>query len=115
MEGITMQHTRIGLAIAPLLALVACTYYGYPAPGAPASYERSFYAAADAMRDQGVVITAQEANTGTVAGTAGSDIVTATVRQQGDGSVRVEFNAANPRDTGLLDRISRSYDRRMGR
>ncbi|BDB27340.1 penicillin-binding protein [Cupriavidus sp. P-10] len=111
-----MKLKRIALIAAATLTLVGCTYYGYPPPaGAPASYDRSFYAAADAMRDQGLVITSQDAMAGTVVGRKDSDTVTASVRQQGDGSVRVEFNSASPRDGGLLDRVSRSYDRRMGR
>lgn len=111
-----MKRMRIALEAAALLALAGCTYYGYPPPGgAPASYDRSFYAAADAMRDQGLVIASQDAMSGTVVGTKDGDTVTASVRQQGDGSVRVEFNSPNPRDGSLLDRVSRSYDRRMGR
>ncbi|WP_051320659.1 hypothetical protein [Cupriavidus sp. amp6] len=106
----------LALSFAAVLALPGCTYYGYPAPpGAPASFDRSFYAAADAMRDQGLVITTQEPSSGTLVGSRDGDTVMASVRQQGDGSVRVEFNAPNPRDPGLLERVSRSYDRRMGR
>jgi len=43
--------------------------------------------------------------------------VTANVRTQADGSVRVEFNTAGEtsRDPDLINRVSRSYDRRMGR
>jgi hypothetical protein len=40
--------------------------------------------------------------------------VTASVRQQPDGSVVVQFNSPT-RNPTLLDRISRGYDRRMGR
>ncbi|MCY1226353.1 hypothetical protein D3C81_694510 [compost metagenome] len=111
-----MKPTRIALIAAAMLSLASCTYYGYPpTAGAPASYDRSFYAAADAMRDQGLVIARQDAMAGTVVGSKDGDTVTATVRQQGDGSVRVEFNAAGARDSGLIERVSRSYDRRMGR
>jgi len=41
--------------------------------------------------------------------------VTASVRQQADGSVRVQFDATGPRDPALIERVSRSYDSRMGR
>ena len=43
--------------------------------------------------------------------------MTAGVRTQADGSVRVEFNTAGAtgQDPQLIERISRSYDRRMGR
>jgi len=36
-------------------------------------------------------------------------------RQQPDGSVVVRFNSSDARDPTLLQRISQSYDRRMGR
>jgi hypothetical protein len=41
--------------------------------------------------------------------------LTASVLQQADGSVRVQFDANGPRDPALIDRVSRSYDSRMGR
>jgi hypothetical protein len=43
--------------------------------------------------------------------------VTANLRSQADGSVRVEFNTAGKtgRDPGLINRISGACDRRMGR
>ena len=41
--------------------------------------------------------------------------MTASVRQQADGSVRVQFDASGARDPGLIDRVSRGYDSRMGR
>ncbi|MGT2495139.1 hypothetical protein ACU4GD_44190 [Cupriavidus basilensis] len=67
------------------------------------------------MRDQGVAINVQDQASGTVAGQRNGSTVTASVRQQADGSVRVQFNTSDSRDPGLLDRISQSYDRRMGR
>lgn len=101
-------------------ALPGCTYY-VPAPtttvipGAPASFDRSFSAASGAMRDQGLSITSEDRNSGTIVGKIEGGTVTANVRQQADGSVRVQFDASGVRDTGLIDRVSRSYDRRMGR
>ena len=42
--------------------------------------------------------------------------VTAVVRTQADGRVRVEFNTTGTAsDPGLVERISASYERRMGR
>jgi hypothetical protein len=43
--------------------------------------------------------------------------VTILMRAQADGSVRVEFSQRGPKgsDPGLAGRISRAYDRRMGR
>jgi hypothetical protein len=81
----------------------------------PASYDRSFAAAADAMRDEGLTITVQNPVNGTVVGNVNSSIVTASVRQQADGSVQLRFDSTDTSDPTLLQRISRSYDRRMGR
>src|SRR5262245_46806941 len=77
-------------AIGIVLALSGCTYYVPPptttvVPGAPASFDRSFSAASGAMRDQGLSITTEDRNSGTIVGKAGSGTVTASVRQQADG------------------------------
>jgi len=107
-------------ACALIGSLAACTYY-VPAPtttvvpGAPASFDRSFSAASGAMRDQGLAISVEDRTGGRIVGKAGDGTVTANVRQQADGSVRVQFDASGVRDSGLIDRISRSYDARMGR
>ena len=104
---------------ASLSLLAGCPYYAVP-PGTvvtttPASFDRSFSAASGAMHDEGLVITVQDPGTGNVVGTSGGSTVTASVRQQANGSVVVQFNSKDARDPTLLDRISRSYDRRMGR
>ncbi|MEP9328000.1 hypothetical protein PPMP20_33435 [Paraburkholderia phymatum] len=100
----------------PLMA--GCPYYAAP-PGtvisAPASFNRSFAAAAGAMQDEGLSISVQDPGTGTIVGGIDGGVVQASVRQQADGSVVVQFDSKNARDPALLDRISRSYDRRMGR
>lgn len=100
-----------------VLPLTGCPYYA-PPPGTvvtvPASFDRSFSAAAGAMRDEGLVISVQDPGTGTVVGELDGSTVTASVRQQTDGSVVVQFNSPT-RNPTLLDRISRGYDRRMGR
>jgi hypothetical protein len=67
------------------------------------------------MRDEGLALTVQDPGSGKLVGQLDASTVTASVRQQADGSVVVEFNSSNPRDPTLLDRISRAYDRRMGR
>jgi hypothetical protein len=67
------------------------------------------------MRDQGLSISVEDRSSGTIVGKIESGTVTATVRQQADGSVRVQFDASGLRDPGLIDRVSRSYDARMGR
>ncbi len=101
------------------ISLTGCAYY-VPAtptvvPGAPASFDRSFDAAAGAMRDQGLTISAEDRSAGRVVGKLGNGTVTAHVRQQADGSVRVQFDAAGMQDPAVIDRVSRGYDRRMGR
>jgi hypothetical protein len=103
-------------------ALIAgCTYYevapGVYATSSPASFDRSWSAAVGAFEDQGVRITSQDRGTGQVRGTRDGIDVLANVRTQADGSVRVEFNTsgATARDPALIDRISRAYDRLMGR
>jgi hypothetical protein len=50
-----------------------------------------------------------------IIGSAGSATVSASVRRQADGSVRVQFDATGARDPALIERISHSYDARMGR
>jgi hypothetical protein len=101
-----------------LVGLSSCAYYPVPAGTVvmtPASYDRSFAAAAGAMRDEGLAITVQDPASGSIVGQIDNGTVTASVRQRADGSVQVQFDASNARDPNLLDRISRSYDRRMGR
>lgn len=104
------------LACAAMLVLAGCAYYGYPVPGVvPANFDRSFAAAAGAMRDQGLAIAVEDRGSGTIVGRLGTGTVTATVRQQADGSVRVQFDAMGANDPALIDRVSRSYDAHMGR
>lgn len=118
-EGVALKRLLLAAAGGALVTLSACAYYAVPAGTVvmrPASYDRSFAAAAGAMSDQGLAITVQDPASGTVAGKLDSSIVTASVRQQADGSVQVRFDASgDTRDPTLLQRISLSYDRRMGR
>ena len=109
------------VASGAMLALSACSYYEAPVgTGAftvmtPASFDRNFSAAAGAMRDQGLAISVEDPVTGVVVGSLDSNTVTAGVRQQADGNVRVQFDNKGAYDPALLERISRSYNRRMGR
>ena len=98
------------------LALVGCVAYE-PAPYQTVStYDRAWAAAIGAMQDQGVAINDQDRATGVVRGSRGPMGVTAAVRTQADGRVRVEFNTTGTSaDPGLVERISDSYNRRMGR
>lgn len=113
------HRTAAALALCgTLLALGGCAYYwpGYPVTtSAPASFDRSFSAASNAMRDQGLSIRSEDRNSGVIVGAQGGATVTANIRQQADGSVRVQFDANGPRDPSLIDRVSRGYDAYMGR
>ena len=98
-----------------VLALAGCTYYAVP--GGPASFDRSWDAATGALNDQGLQIVGSDRATGVVTGRRGMVDVTARVRSQADGSVRVEFNTpgSGAPDRDLMERVSRAYDARMGR
>ncbi|TDN57813.1 hypothetical protein [Paraburkholderia sp. BL10I2N1] len=117
-EGVAFRRLLLISVCASLLPLAGCPYYAVPAGTVvtrPASFDRSFSAASGAMHDEGLAITVQDPGSGTVVGGINGSTVTASVRQQADGSVVVQFNSSDARDPTLLDRISRSYDRRMGR
>jgi hypothetical protein len=105
-------------AIAAALSLAACVVYEpVPAYQPVPVFERSWAAAIGALQDQGVMITEQDRATGTVRGSRGAVNVVANVRTQADGRVRVEFNTSGAvsSDPDLANRISASYNRRMGR
>jgi hypothetical protein len=110
----------LGTALA--LGLAGCTYY-QTAPGvysttpSPSKYDRAWGAVLGAMEEQGVRITSEDYAAGRVQGTRGGATVSANLRTQPDGSVRVELRSSGTSagDPNLLDRISRSYDARMGR
>ena len=112
---------RAGLVVATVLALAGCTVYEVaPAVYAlapPTTFDRSWQAASGALEDQGVQITAEDRSAGVIRGRRGGIDVTAGVRTQADGSVRVQFDTsgATGQDPGLITRISQAYDRRMGR
>jgi hypothetical protein len=111
----------LGVAAAAL-PLGGCVVYEPVPVSAPQQspqqrYDRSWNAAAGAMADQGVTILAQDRGSGVIRGTRGGITVTATLQTQADGSVRVKFGSTGATDTdpGLLERVSQSYERRMGR
>jgi hypothetical protein len=89
--------------------------YGYASP--TASFDRSWNAAVGALQSEGVTITQQDRAAGVIGGTAGGLSVSARVMAQADGRVRVEFNTSGSGagSQQLAERISRSYDYRMGR
>ena len=114
--------TRIAAALALATGLAACVYdpcypYGCTQPGAPASFDRSWNAAMLALQDQGVSIKSEDKAAGVIQGQRGGMTVLTRLNRQADGSVRVEFNVGGnlSEDRDLPNRISRSYDARMGR
>ncbi|MGH8766467.1 MAG: hypothetical protein ACRET8_12195 [Burkholderiales bacterium] len=110
-----MRTLFLALVLSFVQALAGCTYY--VAPGGPASFDRSWDAATGALHDQGLEIVRADRSTGVVTGRRGMVDVTARVRSQADGSVRVEFNTpgSGAPDRDLMERVSRAYDARMGR
>jgi hypothetical protein len=111
----------IGCAVVAAVPLAGCYYPApvyAPAPqttSVPASFDASWQAARGAAADQGVQITDENRSSGTIRGTQGASEVTITVAQQADGSVRVGFNVKGPAGSGLQERLTQSYNRRMGR
>ncbi|WP_432260987.1 penicillin-binding protein [Cupriavidus sp. TMH.W2] len=101
------------------LALLACTSdpvgTGAFTVMGPASFDRTFTAATGAMRDQGLAISVEDPVNGVVIGSLDTRTVMASVHQQADGHVRVEFDSMAADDPALMARISRNYNRRMGR
>ncbi len=81
----------------------------------PASFDRTFTAAAGAMHDQGLAISLADPVRGVVVGSLESRTVMAGVDQLPDGHVRVTFDSMGENDPALMARISSSYDHRMGR
>jgi hypothetical protein len=111
----------VGLAAA-VLPFAGCVVYepvpvAAPQPSPQQRFDRSWNAAAGAMADQGVTILAQDRGAGVVRGSRGGITVTATLTTLADGSVQVKFGSTGATDTdpGLLQRVSQSYERRMGR
>jgi len=104
-----------------LVILAGC--YVYPPPGpypyyyGPSTYDRSWNAVLDAMRDTGVSIVSTDYNGGVIRGTRNGVDATVRIQGQADGRVRVEFHTSGPsgQDPALADQIYRAYERRMGR
>ena len=106
-------------------ALTACSKKEEPkveapapvAAPAPSTFARSWSAALSAAQDEGVRITSEDRGSGVIRGFRNQQEVTMNLRTQADGGVRVEISARGPQgsDPGLAGRISRAYDRRMGR
>ena len=110
------------LFFAAALSLGGCVVYEPVAVVAPQQttaqrFDRSWSAALGAMSDQGLTITSQDYGAGVITGSQGGVTISATLQTLPDGSVQVKFasqgRASN--DPGLIDRVSSSFDRRIGR
>jgi hypothetical protein len=114
-----MQPIYISFAvIVSCLAVLAGCASQEPVPAPPpTTFDRSWNAALGAAQDEGVRITSEDRVNGVIRGLRGEQEVTINIRTQADGNVRVEIGARGPKgsDPGLAGRISRAYDRRMGR
>ncbi|MGB8433036.1 MAG: hypothetical protein WCE38_02070 [Burkholderiales bacterium] len=114
---------RLALALAAAVLAGCGSYNTEPGayvsapPSAMTSLDRSWSAAVGALGDQGVKITYEDRDAGVIQGSRDGIGVVARVRALANGSVRVEFNTSGSThgDPGLIDRISRAYDARMGR
>lgn len=107
------------MVFAVLILLSGCVVYE-PVPAvvpSASTFDRAWSAAIGAAQDEGVRITSEDRINGVITGNRGEQNVIINVRTQADGNVRVEFGARGPKgsDPGLAGRISRAYDRRMGR
>jgi len=107
------------IAVVAILSVGGCVYQPYVvAPGSTVEqrFDRAWAAAGGAMYDQGVNITTQDRAAGILRGERGGIVITATLQAMADGSIQVKFNSsgANSQDPYLINRISDSYDRRMG-
>ena len=114
-----MIVVMIFLALGAAATLTGCYVY-QPAPvtvPGPSSFDRSWDAAVGAMQDVGVRIQSQDRSRGVITGANDSRDVTITLATQADGSVRVEFttSGATAQDPSLIERVTRSYNARMGR
>ena len=120
-----MSRNKISLAgqgtmvFAVLIFLSGCVVYEPVPTVAPAAstFDRAWSAAIGAAQDEGVRITSEDRANGVITGNRGEQDVAINVRTQADGNVRVEFSARGPKgsEPGLASRISRAYDRRIGR
>jgi hypothetical protein len=116
-SGSRMHGVIAAMFIVALAMLAGCTVYEPVAVPAPSAFDRSWNAALAGAQDEGVRITSENRGSGVILGSRGDQEVTINVQSQADGSARVEISARGPKgsDPGLAGRISRAYDRRMGR
>jgi hypothetical protein len=98
-------------------AFAGCASYEPPPTPPPSPFDRAWNAALGAAQDEGVRIASEDRGSGAIRGFRGEQEIIINVQSQADGGARVEISARGPKgsDPGLAGRISRAYDRRMGR
>jgi hypothetical protein len=108
------------LTVASILSVGGCVVYEpmvvSPQTTVQQRFDRAWSAAAGAMYDQGMAIAVQDRAAGVIRGERGGITITAMFQTMPDGSIQVKFNSsgATSTDPTLINRVSTSYDRRMG-
>jgi hypothetical protein len=106
------------LLVAAVVSLTGCVYEAVVVQGSTVQqrFDRAWSAASGAMYDQGLTITVQDRAAGILRGERGGAAITATFQTSPDGSIQVKFSSSGTAGTDptLIDRVSSSYDRRMG-
>ena len=122
--NVAVKNSVILIFVLTVAMTGGCTYY-QTAPGtyttsstsSVSKFDRSWSATVGAFADQGVRVTSEDRGAGVIQGTRNGIHVTGDVRRQADGSVRVQLDTSGDtaQDPGLIDRITQSYQQRMGR
>ena len=107
-----IRDRSIAVVLCIAFAVVAgCTASEPVAVPVPSTFDRSWNAALAAAQDEGVRISSENRVNGVIRGFRAEQEVTINLLSQADGSARGPKGS----DPGLAGRISRAYDRRMGR
>jgi len=111
------RHVATALGLGAVILMAGCVAYPVNPYPPPSAYNRAWDAAAGALLDQGVSVKFENRETGIMQGSRGGISVTATLRMQDDGRVRVQFDTSGNTagDPTLIERITSSYNARMGR
>lgn len=116
--NLALRRALLGASLAAAAVAVAgCVAYVPAPPPPPSTSERAYNAMLGAMSDQGVKLAEANPSTGIITGTRGNITVIANVTPRADGSAQVEFKTRGniSEDPDLINRITNSYNARMGR
>jgi len=89
----------------------------YTSTSTTSKFDQSWSAMVGAFSDQGIRISTQDRGAGVIQGTRYGINIKASIRTQADNSVRVQFDTSGDTasDPALIQRITGSYNSRMGR